>query len=153
MKSKTIKIVAILLPIIGIVFGIILGMACKVDVSDDWWTEDLKFNIGLMLETWIFFDLLAVFFGWLSSVLSKLENIEKTICGTSENKYTKTDYFQPVKTAVQEPFKSNFVSSEKCTSYIDCPKCGETNSSQSKFCYKCGILLTQAPPQQTDTRE
>lgn len=82
MKSKVFTYTAILIPIIGIVFGIILGNVCQINVESNWYNSPrYVFNFGLMYETWIFFDLLALFFGWLASVLKKLENIEAVLTG------------------------------------------------------------------------
>lgn len=135
MKSKTIKIVAVLLPLIGIIFGIVLGFACKVNISDDWWTEKLRFNVGLMFETWMFFDLLALFFGWLASVLEKLENIERSICGESSNINTTkplNDYIQTAVNGIHSKLEKEPTENE-----WKCPKCGNINQNYVGTC-GCG---------------
>lgn len=92
------KTVALLLPLIVIIFGIILGFSCEVNVETKWYNSaSYVFNVGLMFETWMFFDLLALFFSWLASVLEKLENIEKSICGeinTANTDKPLNDYIQ-----------------------------------------------------------
>ena len=131
MKSKTLNIVAALLIFVGIIFGIVLGFACKVDVSDDWWIENLKFNVGLMIETWMFFDLLALFFGWLGSVLEKLENIERTICDENHNGMN----INAIHTAINN-FQSK-MKKEPSENEWKCPKCGSINQNYVGTC-GCG---------------
>lgn len=135
MKSKFLKVVALLLPLIGIIFGIILGFACKVNASDEWWYVKLKFNIGLMFETWIFFDLLALFFGWLASVLKKLENIERSICGVSCARNTNTPLNSYVQTAENQIHSELNIESPE-NAWI-CPKCGKINQNYVSTC-GCG---------------
>lgn len=101
MKSKRLKIVATLLPLIGIIFGIVLGFACQINVETKWYNSaKYAFNVGLMFETWMFFDLLALFFGWLGSVLEKLENIERSICGENTTINTNKPLNNYIQTAV-----------------------------------------------------
>ena len=137
MKSGTFKAFAVLLIFIGIIFGIVLGFACPVDVSDDWWTENLKFNVGLMFETWMVFDLLALFFGWLASVLEKLENIEQNICVESIPKDTSkplTEYIQTAVNSIQSKLEKEPTENE-----WKCPKCGKINQNYVGTC-GCGEI-------------
>lgn len=100
MKSKTIKIVAVLLLFIGIIFGIVLGFACEITTHSGYYGTRQVFNVGLMFETWMVFDLLALFFGWLGSVLEKLENIERSICGENTTINTNKPLNNYIQTAV-----------------------------------------------------
>lgn len=117
MKSKTIKTVAVLLPLIGIIFGIILGFACEINTSNWYSSAKYIFNFGLMFETWMFFDLLALFFGWLASVLEKLENIERSVCEVN-NIHEKLE---------MKPTENEW----------QCPKCGRINQNYVGTC-GCG---------------
>lgn len=136
MKSKRMKTVAALLPLIGVIFGIILGFACEVNVETKWYNSaDYVFNVGLMFETWMFFDLVALFFSWLASVLEKLENIEKSICGKSNTvKEDKTfnDYIQPAVNSIHKK-----IDKEPTETEWKCPKCGKINQNYVGTC-GCG---------------
>lgn len=135
MKSKTIKTVAVLLPLIGIIFGIVLGFACEVHVSGSWSSAKYAFNVGLMFETWMFFDLLALFFGWLGSVLEKLENIEHSICGENSTINTKKPLNDYIQTAVNGIHSK--IEKEPTENEWKCPKCGSINQNYVGTC-GCG---------------
>lgn len=119
MKSKQFKTIAGLLVLVGAIFGIVLGFACQIPTYSVWYDshKEYAFNVGLMLETWIFFDLLALFFGWLASVLEKLENIERSVCEVN-NIHEKLE---------MKPTENEW----------QCPKCGRINQNYVGTC-GCG---------------
>lgn len=136
MKSKRMKAVASLLPLIGVIFGIILGFSCEVNVETKWYNSaSYVFNVGLMFETWIFFDLLALFFGWLASVLEKLENIEKSICGEINTVNTDKPLNDYIQTAVNSIH--NKIDKKPTETEWKCPKCGKINQNYVGTC-GCG---------------
>ncbi|MCI7084629.1 hypothetical protein MR988_00755 [bacterium] len=96
MKSKQFKVISVLIVIAGAIFGIVLGFTCQITTYSVWYDshKEYAFNIGLMLETWILFGLLGLFFGWLASVLNKLENIEAALLGKEIEDY---DSIQEIK--------------------------------------------------------
>lgn len=136
MKSRRFKITASVLPFVGIIFGIILGFACEVNVETKWYNSaDYVFNVGLMFETWMFFDLIALFFSWLASVLEKLENIEKSICGESnalETDKSLNNYIQNGVNSIYSKLKK-----EPSENEWKCPKCGKINQNYVGTC-GCG---------------
>lgn len=136
MKSKTIKTVSVLLPLIGIIFGIVLGFACQINVETKWYNSaKYAFNVGLMFETWMVFDLLALFFGWLASVLEKLENIERSICGENSTINTTkplNDYIQTAVNGIHSKLEKEPTENE-----WKCPKCGSINQDYVGTC-GCG---------------
>lgn len=135
MKSKTIKTVAVLLPLIGIIFGIVLGFACEINTSNWYSSAKYVFNVGLMFETWMVFDLLALFFGWLASILEKLENIERSICGENTTINTNkplNDYIQTAVNGIHSKLEKEPTENE-----WKCPKCGSVNQSYVGTC-GCG---------------
>ena len=84
-KSTVFSVIAVLISLGGLVFGIILGAVCKINYSD--WSSSPRycFNPGLMFQTWIIADIIALAFFWMSQVLCKLENIEKALGADGEN--------------------------------------------------------------------
>lgn len=102
MNSKQFKTIAGLLVLVGAIFGIVLGFACQIPTYSVWYDshKEYAFNVGLMFETWMVFDLLALFFGWLGSVLEKLENIERSICGENTTINTNKPLNNYIQTAV-----------------------------------------------------
>ena len=138
MKSSKMKIIAALLPFIGAVFGIVLGFACQINVETKWYNSaDYVFNTGLMLETWIFFDLLGIFFSWLASVLQKLENIERSICGTT-NTYSGTSNSSFTFTGNNSNYSHvNTPQQQAGAGEWKCPSCGRINQNYVGTC-GCG---------------
>ncbi len=136
MKSKQFKTIAGLLVLVGVIFGIVLGFACQVNVETKWYNSaKYAFNVGLMFETWMVFDLLALFFGWLASVLEKLENIERSIC--AENSTINTtkplnDYIQTAVNGIHSKLEK-----EPAENEWKCPKCGSINQNYVGTC-GCG---------------
>lgn len=142
MKSKTFKTISGLLVLVGAVFGIVLGFVCKINTSESIWDKELSFNVGLMFETWIGFDLLALFFGWLGSALEKLENIERKICGENSNTNTAkplNEYINTAKNVVNNMHKQT-ESTPKGNEWI-CPDCGKINQNYTYTC-SCGHTKT-----------
>lgn len=138
MKSKTFKTISGLLVLVGAVFGIVLGFVCKINTSESIWDKELSFNIGLMFETWIGFDLLALFFGWLGSALEKLENIEQKICGENSNTNTAkplNEYINTAKNVVNNMHRQT-ESISKGNEW-KCPDCGKVNPNYVHTC-SCG---------------
>ncbi len=127
MESKTFKVIGALLSVIGAIVGIVLGFTCEEHFGD--------FNVGLMLETWILFDLLALFFGWLGSVLEKLENIEQSVCGESDDS---NSYLQTAVTNIH-----NKLAKEPTENEWKCPKCGRINQNYVGTC-GCGELKPES---------
>lgn len=84
MSSKFFKVIAVIISFGGIIMGVVLGFACEINTSDWYSSARYVFNTGLMFETWIVADLIALLFSWASAVLSKLERLEKKFCGNSE---------------------------------------------------------------------
>ena len=80
MSSKHLRVVSVIIGIFGVIFGIILGATCKINTSEWYNSAKYVFNVGLMFETWIVFDLIVLLFNWCAAVLGKLENIERAIC-------------------------------------------------------------------------
>lgn len=78
-NSKYFSIIAGLIVLGGAIFGIILGFVCQVDTSGFLEHPKLRFNVGLMFQTWIISAIIALAFHWMSAVLEKLENIEKSL--------------------------------------------------------------------------
>ncbi len=139
MKSKTLRTVALLLPIIGIIFGIVLGFACQINTETKWYSSaKYAFNVGLMFETWMFFDLLALFFGWLGSVLEKLENIEQKICGENSNTNIAkplNEYINTAKNVVNNMHRQTENTPKE--NEWRCPNCGKVNQNYIHTC-SCG---------------
>lgn len=144
MKSNNFKAIAVLISFVGIIFGIVLGFACEVHVSGFWSSSKYAFNVGLMFETWMLFDLIALFFGWLASVLEKLENIERSICGKNDNNTNvntpPNDYLKSavsnIHTAV-DSIQSKIKKDEPSENEWRCPKCGKINQNYVGTC-GCG---------------
>lgn len=158
MKSKSFKVIGVLLSLVGIIFGIVLGFACQIPTYSVWYDshKEYAFNTGLMIETWLFFDLLALFFGWLGSVLEKLENIERTICENSVTSNSTGGYFQsvvnnisrytstgatnaPTNSAATQPSQAPRAPSNAVPGPNEwkCSKCGRVNASYVGTC-GCG---------------
>lgn len=138
MKSKTFKTISGLLVLVGAVFGIVLGFVCKINTSESIWDKELSFNVGLMFETWIGFDLLALFFGWLGSVLEKLENIERKICGENSNTNTAkplNEYINTAKNVVNNMHRQTENTPKE--NEWSCPNCGKVNQKYIHTC-SCG---------------
>lgn len=135
MKSKTIKIVAVLLLFIGIIFGIVLVFACEITTHSGYYGTRQVFNVGLMFETWMVFDLLALFFGWLASVLEKLENIERSICGENSTINANKPLNDYVQTAINSIHSK--LEKEPTENEWKCPKCGSINQNYVGTC-GCG---------------
>ena len=78
-KSNFFIFISVLISIGGLIFGIVLGNVCQLDISE--WHERaiLRFNVGLMIQTWIISDIIALAFYWMACVLDKMENIEKAL--------------------------------------------------------------------------
>lgn len=84
-KSSVFTVIAVIISLGGIVFGIILGAVCKINNADWSSSPRMGFNPGLMFQTWIIADIIALAFYWMSQVLCKLENIEKALGADGEN--------------------------------------------------------------------
>lgn len=81
------------------------------------------------------FDLLALFFGWLASVLEKLENIERSICGENSTINTTkplNDYIQTAVNGIHSKLEKEPTENE-----WKCPKCGSINQNYVGTC-GCG---------------
>lgn len=78
-KSNFFIFVSVMISIGGLIFGIVLGNVCQLDISE--WHEKarLRFNVGLMFQTWIISDIISLAFYWMACVLGKMENIEKAL--------------------------------------------------------------------------
>lgn len=145
MKSTTIKTVAVLLSLVGVIFGIVLGFACQIPTYSVWYDshKEYAFNVGLMFETWMFFDLLALFFGWLASVLEKLENIERSICGKNDShtnvNTSANGYFQSAVSNIHTAVDNiqSKLKKEPSENEWKCPKCGRINQNYVGTC-GCG---------------
>lgn len=98
MNSNVFKIIAVVISLVGVVFGIVLGFACQIPTYSEWYDSYIEytFNTGLMIEAWLAFGLLAIFFWWLGCVLEKLENIERAVCGYSFTSNSTGGYFQSI---------------------------------------------------------
>ena len=138
-ESNYYKFVAIVIVLVGLVLGIILGNVCKVDIDKDIWDSKFVFNIGLMFETWLISDIIAVFFTWMGSVLNKLENIESSICNKLDGSPKVLD--NSVLDSTERDVKNTantFVETKVADGYWDCPKCGLSMSKTNRFCQSCG---------------
>lgn len=137
MKSKQFKTIAGLLVLVGAIFGIVLGFACQIPTYSVWYDshKEYAFNVGLMFETWMVFDLLALFFGWLASVLEKLENIEHSICGENSTINTTKPLNDYIQTAVNSIHSK--LEKEPTENEWKCPKCGSVNQNYVGTC-GCG---------------
>lgn len=137
MSSKALRIIAALIGLFGVIFGIILG------------TTSFIFNIGLMFETWIVFDLIVLFFNWCAAILGKLENIEKNICGDNVES-SKSGYKSIFSSATEKMKTMNNTNSNtgggvtSTSSMVNssgnewrCPNCGKVNQSYIGTC-GCG---------------
>ncbi len=152
MNSKFFKIIAVLIALTGIILGIVLGFACKIDIDTDWWYEKLRFNTGLMFETWIITDIIALLFGWMSAVLAKLENIERKFCENTDSSSKIMDKFYGAVKSTADKVKniskniSNLQNSTEtihtsnATTWI-CPRCGKVNQNYLDTC-SCGQQKT-----------
>lgn len=137
MKSKQFKTISGLLVLVGAILGIVLGFACQTPTYSVWYDshKEYAFNTGLMFETWILFDLIALFFAWLASVLEKLENIERSICGENTTINTTkplNDYIQTAVNGIHSKLEKEPTENE-----WKCPKCGSINQNYVGTC-GCG---------------
>lgn len=143
MSSKYLRVISVIIGIFGVIFGIVLGATCKVNTSEWYSSARYVFNIGLMFETWIAFDLIVLFFNWCAAVLSKLENIEKTICGGDVSNSNTT--YKNILSAASEKVKTvtntyNTKISDKIpisNNEWKCPNCGKINQNYTGTC-GCG---------------
>ncbi len=154
MSSKSLRVIAAIIGIFGVIFGIILGATAEINISEEWYSTKYVFNTGLMFETWIVFDLIVLFFNWCAAILSKLENIEKNICGDnvesseSKNKSIFSSATEKMKTmaninsnsGVGVTGISSMTNSEPLhisNNEWKCPNCGKVNQSYTGTC-GCG---------------
>ena len=70
--GKFFQTTAFIIAIGGLIYGIILGAVCQYNAGSSWNT-DYKFNIGLMFQTWIFSDIIALAFFLGAHLLDALE--------------------------------------------------------------------------------
>lgn len=120
MISKTFKTISVLLVLLGIVLGIVLGFVCKINTSESIWDKELSFNIGLMFEAWIGFDLLALLFG---SVMEKLESIERKICDYNYISNIAKSLYEYNEAVVN--YMNNQVENTPKENEWKCPNCGK----------------------------
>lgn len=153
MSSKHLRVISVIIGIFGVIFGIILGATCKINTSEWYSSAKYVFNVGLMFETWIAFDLIVLLFNWCAAVLGKLENIERAICGDkAEN--TSSSYKTLFNAAAEKmktintnttPSNGTFETStptNPAPTHISenewkCPSCGKVNQNYTGTC-GCG---------------
>lgn len=154
MSSKHLRVISVIIGIFGVIFGIILGATCKINTSEWYSSARYVFNVGLMFETWIAFDLIVLLFNWCASVLGRLENIEKAICGDKAED-TSSSYKSLFNAATEKmkTINSNISNSEEGTvdksmptapapTHVSdnewkCPNCGKVNQNYTGTC-GCG---------------
>ncbi len=157
MKSKQFKVIAVLVVIAGSIFGIVLGFTCQITTYSVWYDshKEYAFNIGLMLETWILFGLLGLFFGWLASVLNKLENIEAALLGKEIEDYESIQEIKNFANKAKEKIAKQYVAikgnnqqvAQTTGDSLDtaaqndeiwyCPNCGKRHQGDTNIC-DCG---------------
>ena len=104
MSSKHLRVFSVIIGIFGVVFGVILGATCKINTSEWYSSAKYVFNVGLMFETWIVFDLIVLLFNWCAAVLGKLESIERAICG--DNPENASSSYKSLFSAAAEKMKT-----------------------------------------------
>lgn len=154
MSSKYLKVISVIIGIFGVIFGIVLGATCKINTSEWYNSARYVFNVGLMFETWIVFDLIVLLFNWCAAVLGKLENIEKAICGDKTD--SNNSSYKSIFTAATEKIKTiNGTNADTNGGIVDnptpsapkplhisdnewkCPNCGKVNQNYTGTC-GCG---------------
>lgn len=113
MSSKYYKIMAILVAVGGLIFGIVVGAITKSDNRGN-------FNAGLMIQSWIIADIFSMILFGIGSVLEYLESIKKSIDDCLHQKSVSSA--SPV-----SPIGNEW----------KCPKCGRINQSYVGSC-GCG---------------
>ncbi len=144
-NSKYFSIIAGLIVLGGAVFGLILGFVCQVNTSGFLEHPKLRFNVGLMFQTWIISDIIALAFHWMSAVLGKLENIEKSLGADVFSDETTSKYNDPA-TTIKDKF-SSFTSNNN-SNYNYSPNNGKSNTPANNTsttpnnwkCPKCGAV-------------
>lgn len=143
MNSKHFKFVASIIFLVGTILGIVLGFACQINTSNWYSSAKYTFNTGLMFETWIVADLIALFFTWMSVVLAKIERIEEKICGKIEpNSHSefKDNIMGTVNSTVDKIKSFSTASTENSVptgNEWKCPNCGAINQNYTGTC-GCG---------------
>lgn len=143
MNGKFFKTVAVIITLLGIVLGIVLGFACQINISNWYSSAKYTFNTGLMFETWIVADLIALFFAWMSVVLAKIERIEEKICGKIVPNYQsefKGNIMGTVNSTVDKIKSFSTASTENSVltgNEWKCPNCGAINQNYTGTC-GCG---------------
>lgn len=143
MNGKFFKTVAVIITLLGIVLGIVLGFACQINISNWYSSAKYTFNTGLMFETWIVADLIALFFTWMGAVLEKLEKIEVKLCGkiepNSQSEF-KDNIMGTVNSTVDKIKSFSTASTENSVPTENewkCPNCGAINQNYTGTC-GCG---------------
>lgn len=139
--GKFFQTTAFIIAIGGLIYGIILGAVCQYNAGSSWNT-DYKFNIGLMFQTWIFSDIIALAFFLGAHLLDALERIEKSLNGAINKKQDGFFIGDSLKDIIKFTNKLNAQSNEESktnnnASFWYCPKCGTKNSMDNTTC-KCG---------------
>lgn len=143
MNGKFFKTVAVFITLLGIVLGIVLGFACQINISNWYSSAKYTFNTGLMFETWIVADLIALFFTWMGAVLEKLEKIEVKLCGKIESNSQsefKDNIMGTVNSTVDKIKSFSTASTENSVptgNEWKCPNCGAINQNYTGTC-GCG---------------
>ncbi|MBQ7504644.1 MAG: hypothetical protein IJT79_04935 [Ruminococcus sp.] len=156
-NSSFFKVIAAIITFGGAIFGIVLGAVCKVDVSGIFESAKLRFNVGLMIQTWIISDIIALAFYWMSAVLSKLENIEKALGAGNDSETLLSDINNMVSSLKESASSQNSTKSASISNSIKthsektstqqnnivktnewkCPNCGKIHQSYVGSC-GCG---------------
>lgn len=139
-NSNFFMVVAAIIALGGVIFGIVLGATNKYYYDDIPALEGLRFNVGLMIQTWIIADIIALAFHWMAMVLRKFENIEKAF-GADNNGETLLSGIKELTSSIKKSSSShNSVNAPNTHIYANgwiCPKCGRFNQSYVGSC-GCG---------------
>lgn len=132
MKPSTLRNVTLAIVVLGLIGGVILGFKFKT-IEIGYFSTEEKFNLVLMLSTWIGTAMYAVPCFALASALENQEQILSELWKFTHNKQF----------SLNDPETSNATHSapppvRNTSETWTCKNCGERNPRSARICKSCG---------------